>query len=137
MSKSDDSPQGTILVLEDLASVAKKIKRAVTDTDNEVRYDPDGQAGRVEPAVDPRRVHRSRARPTLAEGYTQYGAAQDRHRRRRGRVAPARSRPATPSWPPIRPAPRRCSSKGADKARAVAGPTLARAKEALGLLPSG
>lgn len=39
MSKSDESPQGTILVLEDLSSVAKKIKRAVTDTETEVRYD--------------------------------------------------------------------------------------------------
>src|SRR5256885_2372130 len=36
MSKSDDSPAGTILLLEDLASVTKKIKRAVTDT----TYDP-------------------------------------------------------------------------------------------------
>ena len=39
-----DSPQGTILVLDDLDAVAKKIKRAVTDTDNEVRFDPDDQA---------------------------------------------------------------------------------------------
>jgi tryptophanyl-tRNA synthetase len=39
MSKSEDSPQGTILVLEDLDAVAKKIRRAVTDTDTEVRFD--------------------------------------------------------------------------------------------------
>ena len=39
MSKSDDSPQGTVLVLEDLDVVAKKIRRAVTDTDTEVRFD--------------------------------------------------------------------------------------------------
>ena len=36
MSKSEDSPAGTVLVLEDLDAVAKKIKRAVTGTD----YDP-------------------------------------------------------------------------------------------------
>src|SRR4029079_16222651 len=36
MSKSEDSPQGTILILEDLSSVTKKIKRAVTSTE----YDP-------------------------------------------------------------------------------------------------
>jgi tryptophanyl-tRNA synthetase len=29
-----------VLVLEDLKSVEKKIKRAVTDTETEVRYDP-------------------------------------------------------------------------------------------------
>src|SRR5207237_3641452 len=36
MSKSEASPQGTILLLEDLGSVARKIKRAATSTD----YDP-------------------------------------------------------------------------------------------------
>jgi tryptophanyl-tRNA synthetase len=45
MSKSDDSPQGTILVLEDLDSVARKIKRAVTDTDNVVTFDPATKPG--------------------------------------------------------------------------------------------
>src|SRR6478736_4795799 len=45
MSKSEESPQGTILVLDDLASVAKKIKRAVTDADTDVRYDPETKPG--------------------------------------------------------------------------------------------
>ena len=45
MSKSDDSPQGTILVLDDLGDVARKIRRAVTDTDNEVRFDPEAKPG--------------------------------------------------------------------------------------------
>src|SRR6478672_7407928 len=45
MSKSEDSPQGTIGVLEDLKSVERKIKRAVTDTDNEVRYDVTAKPG--------------------------------------------------------------------------------------------
>ena len=45
MSKSADSPHGTILVLDDLDEVAKKFKRAVTDTDNEVRFDPETKPG--------------------------------------------------------------------------------------------
>ncbi len=45
MSKSEDSPQGTILVLDDLDIVAKKIKRAVTDAETEVRYDPEAKPG--------------------------------------------------------------------------------------------
>ncbi len=45
MSKSEDSPQGTVLVLEDLALVARKFKRAVTDSENEVRFDPDTKPG--------------------------------------------------------------------------------------------
>src|SRR5437764_6396598 len=39
MSKSEDSPQGTILILEDLKSVERKVRRAVTDTETDVRYD--------------------------------------------------------------------------------------------------
>ena len=45
MSKSETSPAGTVLILEDPSSVAKKIKRAVTDTDTEVRFDPDDKPG--------------------------------------------------------------------------------------------
>ena len=60
MSKSIDSPQGTVLMLDEPAVIEKKFKRAVTDTDGEVRYDPAGKPGRVEPAVDPRRRHRRR-----------------------------------------------------------------------------
>ena len=58
MSKSLESPQGTILVLDDPKSIEKKVKRAVTDTEQRRPLRPRDQAGRVEPAVDPRRGHR-------------------------------------------------------------------------------
>jgi tryptophanyl-tRNA synthetase len=45
MSKSDESPQGTIVVLEDPAKVAKKIKSAVTDSGTDVRHDRDAKPG--------------------------------------------------------------------------------------------
>ncbi len=45
MSKSLDSPQGTVLVLDEPAAVERKIKRAVTDSDGEVRWDPEGKPG--------------------------------------------------------------------------------------------
>ena len=45
MSKTEESPQGTILLLEAPESVARKIKRAVTDPGNEVVYDPDHKPG--------------------------------------------------------------------------------------------
>ena len=62
MSKSVDSPQGTITLLDDPKAIAKRIKSAVTDSGNEVRYDPDAKPGRVEPARDPRRGHRRTGR---------------------------------------------------------------------------
>jgi tryptophanyl-tRNA synthetase len=72
MSKSSESPQGTVLVLEDLDTVARKIRRAVTDTDNEVHFDPETKPGVSNllailgacEGVDPR---------VLADRYTQYG----------------------------------------------------------------
>ncbi len=39
MSKSDDSPMGCVMVLDDPTLVAKKIKSAVTDSGAEVRHD--------------------------------------------------------------------------------------------------
>ncbi len=45
MSKSLASPLGTIYVLDDDASIEKKIKKAVTDTDGEVRYDWETKPG--------------------------------------------------------------------------------------------
>jgi len=39
MSKSELSPAGTINVLEEPDSIRKKVKRAVTDSDSEVRFD--------------------------------------------------------------------------------------------------
>jgi len=45
MSKSLASPLGTIYVLDDDASIEKKIKKAVTDTDGDVRYDWETKPG--------------------------------------------------------------------------------------------
>ena len=45
MSKSIDSPQGTVLALDDPKDVERKIKRAVTDSDGEVRWDPEAKPG--------------------------------------------------------------------------------------------
>lgn len=45
MSKSEESPQGTVLVLDSPAAVAKKIRTAVTDSGSEVRHDPSKKPG--------------------------------------------------------------------------------------------
>lgn len=38
MSKSDENPNGSIYLLDDADTIRRKFKRAVTDSDNEVRY---------------------------------------------------------------------------------------------------
>ena len=45
MSKSGESPQGILWLLDDPTVLTKKIKSAVTDTDNEIRFDPQAKAG--------------------------------------------------------------------------------------------
>ena len=72
----DDSPQGTIALLDDPKAITKQIKSAVTDSDSEVRYDPATKPGRVEPAADPRRGHRPHRSPTVEAEFagSGYGA---------------------------------------------------------------
>ncbi|SJZ70917.1 tryptophan--tRNA ligase [Garciella nitratireducens] len=45
MSKSDENENGFIMLLEEPSMIMKKIKRAVTDSENEVRYDRENKAG--------------------------------------------------------------------------------------------
>jgi tryptophanyl-tRNA synthetase len=134
MSKSADSPQGTILVLEDLASVAKKIKRAVTDTDNEVRFDPTAKPG-VSNLLSILGAATDRDPAALADDYSQYGPLKsDTADAVVELLRPVQERFAELAADPTGTA--AILAKGAEKARAVAAPTLAKAQQALGLLPS-
>lgn len=45
MSKSDDNQMATIRLLDDEASIVKKIKRAQTDSENSVHYDKENKPG--------------------------------------------------------------------------------------------
>jgi len=72
MSKSEDSPQGTILVLEDLDAVARKVRRAVTDTGTEVRFDPATKPG-VSNLLSILGACTGESPESLAERYDQYG----------------------------------------------------------------
>ncbi|MFA6662259.1 MAG: tryptophan--tRNA ligase [Bacilli bacterium] len=45
MSKSDDNPKDCICLLDDIASIKKKIKSAVTDNDTSVHFDKENKPG--------------------------------------------------------------------------------------------
>ena len=45
MSKSGESPQGILWLMDDDAVLTKKVKSAVTDSDGEIRFDPEGKPG--------------------------------------------------------------------------------------------
>ena len=72
MSKSVSSPLGTVQVLDEPAELERKIKRAVTDTDGEVRYDPDEKPG-VSNLLELLAVTTDRSPVEVASGYQRYG----------------------------------------------------------------
>ena len=45
MSKSDDNPNAFVTMGDDRDSILRKFKRAVTDSDSEIRYDPENKPG--------------------------------------------------------------------------------------------
>ena len=133
MSKSADSPQGTIGVLEDLGAVAKKIKRAVTDTETEVRFDREAKPG-VTNLLSILGAATGRAPEELAGEYTQYGPLKtDTAEAVCALLEPIQARFAELDADPGEV--ERILALGAAKATATAAPTLQRARAALGLLP--
>jgi tryptophanyl-tRNA synthetase len=133
MSKSTDSPQGTILVLEDLDTVAKKIKRAVTDTDTDVRFDPAAKPG-VSNLLSILGACTGRTPTEAAEGYTRYGDLKTAT----AEAVVETLRPVQQRFAELAADPTGTAAilaQGAEKARAVAGPVLDRARANLGLLP--
>jgi tryptophanyl-tRNA synthetase len=133
MSKSADSDAGTVLLTEDLGAVAKKFKRAVTDSDGEVRFDVASKPG-VSNLLSILGAVTGRDPEALAEDYSQYGplkadtaeAVVELLRPIQAGVAELRDDPAGTAA---------LLARGADKATAVAAPVLQRARTNIGLLP--
>jgi tryptophanyl-tRNA synthetase len=135
MSKSEDSPQGTVLILEDLKSVEKKIKRAVTDSETEVRFDPEEKPG-VSNLLTILGACTDADPVQLAEKFDSYGALK---------AACAEAvveylRPVQERFRELAADPGATAAilaGGAEKAQSMAAVSLARARDALGLLPRG
>ena len=133
MSKSSESPAGTILVTEDLGSVAKKIKRAVTDSEPEVRYDPAAKPG-VSNLLSILGAVTGRDPEEVAGDYEQYGPLKsDTAEAVVELLRPIQERIAELQKDPERTA--ALLEVGAEKAREVASGVLERAKRNIGLLP--
>ena len=132
MSKSIESPQGTVLMLDDPKAIERKFKRAVTDNDAEVRYDPAAKPG-VSNLLGILAAATGSDPATLADSYTQYGPLKaDTAAAVIEALAPIQTR-----YHELIDDPgglRAVVAKGADKAHDVAQGTLARARDAVGLL---
>jgi len=133
MSKSTPSPQGTVLMLDEPAVIAKKFKRAVTDTGSDVVFDPATRPG-VSNLLQILAASTGRVPADIAVGYSQYGPLKaDTAEAVIELLRPVRERFSSLASDPE--AVRATLRAGAHKAGAVAAPTLARARKAIGLLP--
>ena len=132
MGKSHNSPLGTVYLLDSPADIERKIKRAVTDTESEVRFDPENKPG-VSNLLSILGAVTGENPATLATRYTRYGPLKDDTAAAVvDALGPVQKRYAELSSDPGEMD--AILSKGADRARAVAARTLDRAKRAIGLL---
>jgi tryptophanyl-tRNA synthetase len=72
MSKSVNSPQGTINLFDEAAEIEKKIKRAVTDNDGDVRFDWERKPG-LSNLLDIFGSLTNRDPDVIASSYSRYG----------------------------------------------------------------
>jgi tryptophanyl-tRNA synthetase len=132
MSKSSSTPAGLITLADTPEEIARKIRRAVTDTGTDVVYDPTNRPG-VANLIEILAAVTDRPPAAVAEGYTAYG--------------PLKADVAEAVTEALRPARERLAAitedrtivddalrVGAERASAVAEATLARAADAIGLL---
>ena len=118
-------------MLDDPDMIRRKFKRAVTDSDNEVQFDPVGKPG-VSNLLEILGAATGQA-PELAKGYTQYGLLKsDAADAVVELLAPIQDRCRELLADPGELA--SLLRKGADKARDVASATLKRAYDAIGFL---
>ncbi len=133
MSKSEDQAPGTILLLDEPKAIERKIKRAVTDTDSEVRYDVAAKPG-VSNLLSILGACTGRSPEAAAEGYEQYGPLKaDTAAAVIEVLAPIQARFRELEADPAETL--RLLAVGAAKASELAAATLERARTKLGLLP--
>lgn len=133
MSKSGDNDAGIIYLLDDPALIEKKFKRAVTDSENEVRFDRENKPG-ISNLLEILGAATQSNPQTLAASYTQYGQLKDDT----GAAVSAMLTPIAQRYKELmsdRGELQRLLGIGAQRAGVVATATLARAHEAIGLLP--
>ncbi|NNN21479.1 MAG: tryptophan--tRNA ligase [Acidimicrobiales bacterium] len=132
MSKSSNNSSGIIYVLEDPSSIEKKIKRAVTDTNSDVIYDPKSRPG-VSNLLELLGAATDSKPEDLAPKYQNYGSLKlDTSKAVIEMLDPIRQR--VKDLEKDLGEVHRIIAAGAQKAAESANATLERAKEAMGLL---
>jgi tryptophanyl-tRNA synthetase len=134
MSKTIDSPLGTIGLLDSEEEITRKVRRAVTDTDGAMRYDRVAKPGLAN-LLDLLAAATGRAPQEVATGYERYGDLKnDVAAALNDLLRPVRERryELEADLPYVEGVLR----AGAARAREVASATYDRAADAIGLLPA-
>jgi tryptophanyl-tRNA synthetase len=134
MGKSTSSPQGIIDVLEDPASIRRKISRAVTDSGSEIRADEQAKPG----ITNLLRIYSALTGESVADLEQRYAGAGY------GALKKDLAEVVVSAFTPIRERTEkmladeagldRLLAHGAARARSVAGPTMATVKDRVGFL---
>ena len=136
MSKTGSSPKGLIDLMQDPAKIAKNIRSAVTDTDGEVRYDPEHKPGVSNLLV----IHSVLSGTPVEEVAASFaGRGYGDLKKEVADVVVERLTPFQERMTELLDDPAeldRILADGADRAREVARATMARVRDAAGLLPS-
>lgn len=133
MSKSAATDSGIIYMLDDNASIEKKFKRAVTDSENIVRFDRDNKPG-VSNLLEILAAATNDTPENLASKYEQYGPLKNDA----AQAVIAMLEPIRVRYNELvndKGELMRLLNVGNDRARNVAAATLSRAHKAIGLLP--
>ncbi len=132
MSKSEESPQGTILILDPPEVIEKKLKRAVTDSDGEVFFDVEKKPG-ISNLLSILGAATGKTPKEACSGITRYGDLKSAT----AEAVVELLRPVQEKYHTLADDPGETSrliAKGAEKAREIASVTLSRARENVGLL---
>jgi tryptophanyl-tRNA synthetase len=134
MSKSVESPLGTIGLLDSDEEITRKVRKAVTDTDGEMRYDRATKPGLAN-LLDLLAAATGRTAQAVAQDYTRYGDLKnDVAAALCELLRPVRERRAELEGD--LPYVHAVLERGAARAHDVAAATYARAADAVGLLPT-
>ena len=135
MSKSSSSPQGIVNILDEPDVIRRKISRAVTDTGSGIQADETNKPG----ITNLLRIYSGLAGETVADLESRYaGAGYGQFKKDLAEVvvdalAPIRER--TEKMLADEAALDRLLAQGADRARALARPTMAAVSDRVGFLP--
>jgi tryptophanyl-tRNA synthetase len=135
MAKSADSPQGTLPLLDDPATLSKRIKAAVTDSDGSVRFDPAAKPG----VSNLLQILAATSDVPITDVEAQYAGGG--YGALKTAVADAVAefvRPLQQRYTEVAADPAeldRIMASGAARAEAMSAPVIARVRDATGLLP--